>query len=83
MRLKGRSISRRIILESNEEYEIIEEYPEDKYLPSYLIYSEHQGIRFHVLIAIDVKGDNIRIVTTYKPDLLDWDINLKIRRGKQ
>jgi hypothetical protein len=38
MRLQGRFISREEILDSVSEYQIIEEYPADKYLPSYLIY---------------------------------------------
>ena len=31
VRLKGRSISRELVLASVDSYEIIEEYPEDKY----------------------------------------------------
>jgi hypothetical protein len=46
MRLKGRFISRETLLESVSAFEIIEEYPKDKYLPSYLIYSQHQGSIF-------------------------------------
>lgn len=34
MRMKDRFISREFIVDSTENYEIIEEYPEDKYLPS-------------------------------------------------
>lgn len=37
MRLKGRFIYREAILSSVETYKIIEEYPKDKYLPSYLV----------------------------------------------
>ncbi len=37
MRLKGRFIPREAILSSVDAYEIIEEYPGDKYLPSYLV----------------------------------------------
>ena len=80
MRLEGRFISRQKILESVSAFEIIEEYPEDKYLPSYLIYSQHQGAIFHVLFAVDVAGDNIRIVTAYYPDKEEWEEDLKTRR---
>lgn len=55
MRMKGRFISRQIILNSFENYEIIEEYPKDKYFPSYLIYSHYQDEIFHVLFAVDIK----------------------------
>jgi hypothetical protein len=80
MRLKGRSISRKKILESVSIFEIIEEYPKDKYLPSYLIYSQHQGSIFHVLFAVDVAGDNVRIVTAYYPNTEEWEEDLKTRR---
>jgi hypothetical protein len=80
MRLKGRSISRKKILESVSTFEIIEEYPKDKYLPSYLIYSQHQGSIFHVLFAVDVLVDNVRIVTAYYPDTEEWEEDLKTRR---
>lgn len=61
MRLKGRFIPRQTIVESVDNYEIIEEYPDDKYLPSYLVYSQYQGLPFHALFATDVPGDNIRM----------------------
>jgi hypothetical protein len=80
MRLKGRFISREKILESVSSFEIIEEYPKDKYLPSYLIYSQHQGSIFHVLFALDVPGDNVRVVTAYYPDTEEWEEDLKTRR---
>jgi hypothetical protein len=54
MRMKDRSIPRWIILESVSDYEIIEEYPKDKYLPTYLVYSRHQNTVFHILFATDV-----------------------------
>lgn len=41
MRMKGRFILRQIILESVNNYEIIETYEKDKYFPSYLIYSKY------------------------------------------
>jgi hypothetical protein len=37
MRLAGRHITRDEILEAIDGYEIIESYPDDKYLPSYLL----------------------------------------------
>jgi len=58
----------------------IETYPEDKYLPSYLIYSRHQNVAFHVLFATDVEGDNVRIITAYHPDPTYWSADLKTRR---
>ncbi len=62
-------MSRQDILVSVDTYEIIEEYPEDKYLPSYLIYAEYEKRIIHMHIAADIENNNIRIVTTYKPTL--------------
>ena len=83
MRLKKRFISRKIILQSVDSYEIIEEYPEDKYLPSYLIYAELEGEVFHILIAVDEQKDNVRIITSYKPGSDEWREDLKTRRKKK
>ena len=80
MRMKGRSISRQVILNSFEEYEIIEEYPKDKYLPSYLVYSRYQNKEFHILFAVDIEDDNVRVVTAYYPDLEEWKEDFKTRR---
>ena len=44
------------------EYEIIEEYPKDKYLPSYLIYSKYQDKIFHVLFALDIELDQLKTI---------------------
>jgi len=80
MRMKGRFISRQVILNSLEEYEVIEEYPKDKYLPSYLVYSICQNKVFHILFAVDIEEDNVRVVTAYYPDLEEWKEDFKTRR---
>ncbi len=80
MRLKGRFIAREVLLLSVDTYEIIEEYPDDKYLPSCLIYAEYEGEIIHIQIAADPKNDNIRIITAYKPTLEKWEKNFKTRR---
>jgi hypothetical protein len=56
MRLRGRFVERRHILESVETYEVVEAYPTDKYLPSYLILAQPAGDAIHVLFAVDVPG---------------------------
>ena len=80
MRLRGRFINRQAVLRSIERYEIIEEYPKDKYLPNYLVYSEYQGDIFHVLFAVDLVGVNVRIVTAYRPNPEEWDEGFRTRR---
>ena len=80
MRLRERSMTRQMILGSVETYEIIESYPDDKYLPSYLVYAQQEGQYFHILFATDVANRNIRIVTAYFPDIEEWERNFKTRR---
>jgi hypothetical protein len=80
MRMEGRFISRQMVLESTQNYRMIEEYPDDKYLPSYLVWSEFQGKIFHALFAVDVKGENVRIVTAYSPNSEEWVDNFSKRR---
>jgi hypothetical protein len=80
MRLRGRFINRQAILQSRERYEILEEYPRDKYLPSYLVYAEYQGDIFHILFAVDLEGFNVRIVTVYRPNPAEWEEGFRTRR---
>jgi hypothetical protein len=69
MRLASRFVTRDEILSAVGSYLIVEEYAEDKYLPSYLIL----GGGCHVLFAIDTEDDNVRIVTAYRPDPAEWE----------
>jgi hypothetical protein len=77
MRLAGRFLSRDEIVDAVDTYEIIEHYPEDKYLPSYLVLA---ATSFHVQFATDVAGDNVRVVTAYRPDPNEWESDFKTRR---
>ncbi len=80
MRLRGRFIERTSILDAVDAFEIVESYPDDKYLPSYLVHGLSGGTVFHVLFAVDVADDSVRIVTAYRPDPRDWKEDLKTRR---
>ena len=82
MRLAGRHISRRDICQATDSYEIVEAYPDDKYLPSYLVLAITAGKAFHVLFAADVAQDNVRVVTSYRPSPIDWESDMKTRRRK-
>ncbi|HSY50959.1 MAG TPA: DUF4258 domain-containing protein [Thermoanaerobaculia bacterium] len=77
MRLEGRFISRDDILSAVDSYAIVEEYPDDKYLPSYLVL----GTGFHILFAIDMGDDNVRVVTAYRPDPDEWEPGFTRRKG--
>ncbi|HEV7240963.1 MAG TPA: DUF4258 domain-containing protein [Thermoanaerobaculia bacterium] len=79
MRLERRHISRVDILDAVDTYELVEAYPEDKYLPSYLLIASNT---FHVLFAADILGDNVRVVTAYQPNWTDWMPDLRTRRNR-
>jgi len=83
LRLKGRLVPRQTILDAVESYEIVESYPDDKYLPSYLVLARRAGDAIHVLFATDVEGDNVRVVTVYRPSPDEWEDDLKTRRTPQ
>jgi len=83
MRLKGRFVARQAILDSVDSYELVESYPRDKYLPSYLFLARPLGDAIHVLFAADVEGDNVRVVTAYRPSPDEWMDDLKTRRSSR
>jgi hypothetical protein len=80
MRLGKRFIARETVVQAAENYEIVEEYPDDKYFPSYLLLGRHGAETFHVLFGADVEGQNVRVVTAYCPSLEEWEADLKTRR---
>jgi hypothetical protein len=80
MRLEQRSLGSEMLLKGAESLEIIEAYPDDKYLPSFLVRGEVEGRVFHAQIATDVEAGNVRIVTMYFPVPDDWDSGFRIRR---
>lgn len=56
---------------------IIEEYPDDKYSPSCLIYGQTLVKRdLHIQVSMPPK---VVIITTYEPDPSEW-IDCRIRR---
>ncbi|MEW6745105.1 MAG: DUF4258 domain-containing protein [Planctomycetota bacterium] len=80
IRLAGRFIPRESILAAVDNSELVEAYPADKYLPSYLLLGRTDAC--HVLYAVDVDGRNVRVVTAYRPDPSEWQPDLKRRRPR-
>jgi hypothetical protein len=80
MRLKHRFIGREAILQSHSSYEILEEYQEDKYFPSYLVRSAYGNDIIHIVFAADREADNVRIVTAYFPNPAEWERDFRTRR---
>jgi len=69
-----------MLLKGADSLEIIESYPDDKYLPSFLVRGEFEGRVFHAQIATDVEAWNVRVVTMYVPVQDEWDSGLRVRR---
>ncbi|MBI3581911.1 MAG: DUF4258 domain-containing protein [Nitrospinae bacterium] len=80
MRMRNRHIPRHAIISSMASYEIIEAYPDDKYLPSYLVYARHEKAVIHILFGVDVYNENVRIITAYHPSTEQWSGGLKRRK---
>ena len=80
MRLRQRGLTAVTLLQAVATLEIIETYPEDKYLPSFLLRGESKGSTFHAHIAIERDRSNIRVVTIYWPSFDKWDVEARVRR---
>ncbi len=82
MRLQGRYIAREQILAAVDTFEIIEDYPNDKYLPSCLVWAKAGNDIIHIHVALDREGANVRIITAYRPTSDKWAADLKRRRKR-
>ena len=80
MRFRHRSLGREVLLNGADSLEIIEFYLDDKCLPSFLLRGDFESRTFHALVATDVEGDNVRVVTMYVPSLDEWDSDYRVRR---
>lgn len=59
--------------------DIIEEYPDDKYSPSCLVYGKTKAGRdLHVQLSLP---PSVVIITVYEPEETEW-INCRVRREK-
>lgn len=83
MRLEQRGLKAETLAKGVASLEILEAYPHDKYLPSYLLRGEFRGDLFHALVAIDTEGGNVRVVTMYRPSADEWDDDYRVRKAKR
>ena len=76
-RMIKRNITRQEVESTILTGEIIEEYPDDKYSPSCLIYGKTEnGRELHVQVSFPPL---VVIITVYEPDPEEW-VDCKIRR---
>ena len=72
-----KSIDRHEVEEAISGGEVIEEYPDDKYSPSCLIYGKtEKGRHLHVQVSYP---PTVVVITIYEPDPKEW-IGWKVRR---
>ncbi len=60
--------------------EVIEENPDDKPFPSYLIFDFVEGKAIHVVCSYDEATDTGYVVKAYIPDPNIWSDDFRIRR---
>lgn len=75
-----RHISRKEIEEAIENGEIIEDYLDDKYGPSCLIYGKTQAGRHLHMECSYPERPKVKIITVYEPNPEEW-IDFRKRRG--
>ena len=76
-RMIARSMDRSDIEDAVMEGEMIEDYPDDKYAPSCLVYGKtREGRDLHVQLSLP---PSVVIITAYEPDEAEW-IDCRIRR---
>jgi hypothetical protein len=84
MRLRQREIDRLVVYDSVDTYEVIERYTQSeasRYLPSCLVRAEYQTEPIHILFALDRDGNNVRVITVYRPDPQRWEDNYRRRKA--
>ena len=77
-RMRERKIKTYEVLGSIHNGEIIEKYPDDKPLPSCLIYGVVDSRNIHTVLSSDLQ--RVYLITTYEPDLTEWESDFKTRR---
>lgn len=79
-RMIRRSIARSELEEAVLSGDIIEEYPDDKYSPSCLVYRRTKsGRHLHVQLSLPPA---VVVITAYDPDKTEW-IAYRVRRAKE
>ncbi len=79
-RMVERNISKREIMETGRNLELIEDYADDKYYPSCLLLGDTARGRPLHLHASRIPGENVRLITIYEPNSEEWVDNFRRRR---
>ena len=80
-RVIERNIWSREVEETVSTGEIIEDYPQDKYGPSCLIFGRTAAGRIlHVQISYPSPDEQVKVITVYEPDPHEWKEGFRERR---
>jgi len=82
IRMLERKILRREVTHVLRNGEVIEDYLNDKPLPSRLLLCCVQGRYLHVVSAYDKIRDEEVVITLYEPDLTEWLPEFKVRKNQ-
>ncbi len=83
-----RMYQRKIMVEEVKEAllngEIIESYPSDRPLPSFLVLGYTFKRRpLHVVVALDLEGDMVWVITVYQPSDEGWEEGFRKRKEEK
>lgn len=77
-RMRKRKITSDEVINCIQNGEIIEEYPDDRPLPSCLVLGMADKRILHIVVGC---GDEyISIITAYEPDITEWEPDFKTRK---
>lgn len=60
--------------------EIIENYPDDRPDPSFLIFGIVKGRPLHIVVGLNEKDQRLIVITLYEPNLLKFEKDFKTRK---
>ncbi|NQU06826.1 MAG: DUF4258 domain-containing protein [Calditrichaeota bacterium] len=79
-RLIERGTDKQSVLKTLNQYDIIDEYPDDKPFPSALFFGYSSEKPIHVVAAFDGIKEKIFVITVYFPDVTHFESDYRERR---
>ena len=76
-RMFEREISPEDVLDTVRNGEIVQQYPDDRPYPSFLILNFVNNRPLHVVVAKNTADGFCFVVTVYEPDISTWSIDFK------
>ena len=79
-RMKQRNITVSEVLQALNEFEVIEEYRDDRPFPSYLVMGYAGFKPLHIVAAVNSEDYEIHLITVYIPDSTIWEDGFRRRK---